>query len=141
MAAVSPLPNTRVIPKGWAQHHRPVADGLKTVPGVVKRISDGPAPYPKPEGWTGETQIHEAMFDVQELKREGGSVPGEQPTTDRQYLISTSVIDAPAFRAGERGDVVHVLGRQFRIVNIMFGSELWQIDLICVDNLTQQNPA
>lgn len=136
-----PLPNTRIIPKEWAAHHRPVADALLTDPGVVVRISDGPPPYPKPPEWTGGTEIHEAMFGVQELKREGGGVPGEQPTTERQYLISTSVIDAPPFRAGERGDVVHVIGRQFRIVNIMFGSELWQIDLICVDNLTQQNPA
>lgn len=137
---MSPLPNTRVIPTGWAAHHRPVADGTLTDPGVVKRISDGPAPYPKPADWTGDTTIHEAMFKVEALNREGGGVPGEQPTAERQYLITTSVIDAPAFRAGERGDVVHVIGRQFRILNIAFGSELWEIDLICVDNLTQQNP-
>lgn len=137
---MSPLPNTRVIPAGWAEHHRPTADGTKTVPGVVKRISDGPPPYPKPAGWTGETVIHEALFSVEPLNREGGGTPGEQPTTERQYLLTTSVVDAPAFRAGERGDVVHVIGRQFRILNIAFGSELWEIDLICVDNLTQQNP-
>lgn len=137
---MSPLPNTRVIPKGWAAHHQPVADSMMTSPGEVYRISDGPPPYPKPVGWSGETLIHKALFSVQELKREGGSVPAEQPTTERQYLITTSVIDAPAFRAGERGDVIHVIGRQFRISSIMFGSELWQIDLICTDNLTQQNP-
>lgn len=139
-APVSPLPNTRVIPAGWAEHHRPVAAGTMTAPGVVKRISDGPPPYPKPPGWTGETTVHEALFRVQELKREGGGTPGEQPTTERQYLLTTQVTDAPAFRAGERGDIVHVVGRQFRIVSIMFGSLLWEVDLICVDNLTQQNP-
>lgn len=135
-----PLPNTRVIPKNWAAHHQPVAAGTETAAGQVCRISTGPPPYPKPEGWTGETVIHEAMFNVQPLQREGGGTPGEQPTTERQYTISTSVIDAPAFRAGERGDVIHVLGRQFRISSIMFGTELWEIAFICTDNLTQQNP-
>jgi hypothetical protein len=112
-----------------------------TEPVVIKRISDGPPPYPIPDGWTSEATVHEAFCRVQELKREGGSVPAEQPTSERQYLITIPVIDAPAFRAGERGDVVHTLGRQFRIASIMFGSLLWELDFICVDNLTQQNPA
>lgn len=136
-----PLPNTHVIHKDWAAHHRPTADGTQTAPGKVYRISDGPAPFPKPEGWTGETLIHEAMFNVQPLQREGGGTPGEQPTAERQYTLTTSVIGAPAFRAGERGDVIDVIGRRFRISSIIFGTELWEIAFICTDNLTQQNPA
>ena len=110
-----PLPNTRVIHKDWAKHHQPTADGTQTVPGQVWRISDGPPPYPKPPGWAGETLVHEAMFNVQPLQREGGGTPGEQPTTERQYTVTTSVIDAPRFRAGERGDIITVLGRRLRI--------------------------
>lgn len=141
MAAVSPLRNSRVIPVAWAEHHRPVANGTMTEPCTIRRISAGPPPYPKPVGWDTGTQVHAALCRVQELKREGGSVPGEQPTTERQYLITIPVVDAPAFRSGERGDVVHALGRQFRIASIMAGSLLWELDLICIDNLTQQNPA
>ncbi|MGN7250054.1 DUF6093 family protein [Arthrobacter sp. SAFR-014] len=137
---MSPLPNTRVVPAGWAEHHRKASEGFMTSPGTVHRISDGPPPYPKPVGWTGEALIHEALFSVEPLNREGGGTPAEQPTTERQYQLTTKVIDAPAFRAGERGDIVRVIGREFRIVNIKFGSQLWEIDLICVDNLTQQNP-
>jgi hypothetical protein len=111
-----------------------------TEPCTIKRISDGPPPYPKPDGWTADRTLHETVCRVQELKREGGSVPAEQPTAERQYLVTIPVIGAPAFRAGERGDVVHALGRQFRIASIMFGSLLWELDFICVDNLTQQNP-
>jgi hypothetical protein len=138
---VSPLPNTKVIPAGWAEHHRPTANGTMTEPCVIKRVSDGPPPYPKPVDWVPDATVHETVCRVQELKREGGSVPAEQPTTERQYLVTIPVIGAPAFRAGERGDVVHTLGRQFRIASIMFGSLLWELDFVCVDNLTQQNPA
>lgn len=112
-----------------------------TEPCTIGRVSDGPPPYPKPEGWTGETLVHTTICRVQELKREGNPVPAEQPTSLREYLVTIPVIQAPAFRAGERGDIVHALGRDFRITSIMFGSLLWELDLICVDNLTQQNPA
>lgn len=137
---MSPLPGTSVFPKGWAEHHRPTANSSMTEPCVVKRVSAGPPPYPMPPGYTGAVDLHTTVCRVQSLNREGGGTPGEQPTTERQYLVTLPVIGAPAFRAGERGDVVHTLGRQFRIVNIMFGSQLWEIDLVCVDNLTQQNP-
>ena len=140
------LPNTKVIPNGWAAHHRPVATSTMTAPCTIGRISAGPAPYPKPEGWTGEALIHTTVCRVQELKREGGGVPGEQPTTERQYLVPVPLTNAegeplPDLRSGERGDIIHALGRQLRIVNIMFGSEEFERDLICVDNQTQQNPA
>lgn len=140
------LPSTRVIPGGWVAHHRPVANGTMTEPCVIKRITDGPPPYPIPDGWTNEVQVwplpdEPLMCRVQELNRDGGGTPGEQPTTERQYLVTIPVIGAPAFRAGEQGDVVHAIGRQFRISQIMFGTLLWEIDFICTDNLTQQNPA
>lgn len=137
---MSPLQNTRVIPAGWAEHHRPTANGTMTAEGTVHRVTTGPPPYPRPEGWTGETLLHTTMFRVQQLNREGGGNPGEQPTQERQYLLTTAVIGAPAFQAGERGDIVRVIGREFRIRQILFGSQLWEIDLMCVDNLTQQNP-
>lgn len=137
---MSPLPGTKVFHPRFAEHHRPTADASMTTPCTVHRVSGGPPPYPKPAGWTGAGVIHETTCRVQSLNREGGGVPAEQPVTERQYLVTLPVIGAPAFRAGERGDVVKALGREFRVVNIMFGSQLWEIDLICVDNLTQQNP-
>lgn len=142
---MSPLPGYKIIPPRWAEHHRPVANATMTAPCVIKRISDGPPPYPLPEGWTSERPIHESVCRVQELKREGGGTPGEQPTAERQYLIPVPLTNAdgvalPELRSGERGDIVHAIGRQFRIVQVMFGSQEWERDLICVDNQTQQNP-
>ena len=139
---MSPLANTRVIHPDWAAHHQPTADGTQTAPGTVVRISDGPPPYPKPADWTPETVIHSGMFNVQPMQREGGGVTGEQPITERQYTVTTSAAaDAPAFRSGERGDVILVLGRRFRISSQMMGTELWEIAFICTENQTQQNPA
>lgn len=140
------LPATSVLPPGWAERHRPIATSTMTVPCQIVRISDGPAPYPKPPGWTGERVIHDTVCRFQELKREGNPVPAEQPTSVREYLVpvpheSPFGVPLPELRAGERGDVILVMGRRLRISSIMFGSLEFERDLICVDNLTQQNPA
>jgi hypothetical protein len=133
------LPNTKPILDGWAEHHRPVAEATMTAPGTIHRITAGPPPYPKPEGWTGEALLHEALFRVQQRNREGGGTPGEQPTRERQYLLTTK-IGVPLLQTGERGDLVRVAGREFRVQQVLFGSLLWEVDLLCTDNLTQQNP-
>lgn len=133
-----PLPNTKVLPD--VPHHRKVVARTLTQPGKVWRVSAGPPPFPKPPGWTGREMIHETLFDVQPLQREGGGTPGEQPTTERQYTLTMQVTDAPAIRAGERGDIIEVIGREFKVLSFILGAELWQIDLVCSDNLTQQNP-
>jgi hypothetical protein len=134
-----------VIPPNWAQRHRPTATATMTVPCQIVRISDGPPPYPKPPGWTGERVIHDTVCRLQELKREGGAVPGEQPTSLREYLVPVPHVNPygyplPDLRAGERGDIVLVMGRRLNITNIMFGSLEFERDLICTDNLTQHNP-
>ena len=110
-----------------------------TEQGRIYRITDGPAPYPKPADWAPERLIHEAAFRVQQLNREGGGTPGEQPTRERQYLLTTK-IGVPKLQTGERGDIVRVAGREFRVQQVLFGSLLWEIDLLCTDNMTQQNP-
>jgi hypothetical protein len=79
------------------------------------------------------------MFRVQQLNREGGGTPGEQPTQERRYLITAST-ELPPLQSGERGDLVRVVGRTFRILQVLTGSLLWETDLICTENLTQQNP-
>lgn len=111
-----------------------------TSPGTVHRITAGPPPYPKPDGWASETQIHAGMFRVQQRNREGGGTPGEQPTRERTYLLTTKVIGMPALQTGERGDIIRCEGREFRVQQVLFGSVLWETDILCTDNMTQQNP-
>lgn len=142
---MSPLPGYKVIPTGWAERQRPVATATMATPCVIKRISDATPPYPLPEGWENERTIHETVCRVQQLNRAGGGVAAEQPTTERHYLIpvphtNPDGVALPELRAGEQGDIIHAIGRQFRIRQILFGSNEWERDLICVDNQTQQNP-
>jgi len=137
---MSPLPGWQVIPPGWAEHHRPTVRSTMTTPCTIGRITGGPAPYPKPPGWTGEALLHTTVCRVQELNREGTGTPGEQPTQERRYQVSLPVDGTPELQAGERGDIIHALGRQFRIQQIMFGTNEFERDVLCTDNLTQQNP-
>lgn len=136
---MSPLPNTRVIPAGWAEHHRPTVAETRQSPGTIHRITAGPPPYPLPEGWTADAPIYEGLFRVQQQNNEGGGTPGEQPTQERTYLIVAGT-DIPYLQVGERGDIIRVEGREFRVRQVLFGTYLWEMDLICSDNLTQQNP-
>lgn len=136
---MSPLPGWQVIPAGFAEHHQPTAESTMTSPGTIHRVTAGPPPYPKPAGWTGEQLVATTKFRVQELKREGGGTPGEQPTRERTYMLTTP-IGLPKLQTGERGDIIRTEGREFRVQQVLFGSLLWEVDLICTDNLTQQNP-
>lgn len=137
---MSPLPGWQVVPPKWAEHHRPTVNATFTAPGTIHRIAAGPPPYPRPVDWDPAPQIHEGFFRVQELKREGGGNPGEQPSVERQYLVATALAGTPQLQAGERGDLIKVVGRTFQVRSIMAGSHLWELDLVCVENLTQQNP-
>lgn len=109
---------------------------------VVVRITDGPPPYPLPDGWTPEAQVWPAPGEtgrcrVQELKRENTADAADQPTELRQYLIGLPY-GAPPFRTGERGDILRTVGREFNLKQSMAGSELWQADYIAWENQTQQ---
>lgn len=141
---MSPLPNSHVIPPGWAERHRPTAAATMQSPAVFRRISDGPAPYPLPDDWDSAEPIwgsadEPILVRVQQLNREGTTSASEQPTAIHQYLV-TAPVDGPTIRSGEQGDVIDVLGRCLRIINESFGTYLWERDFTCVDNLTQQNP-
>jgi len=110
-----------------------------TAPGKITRPNGAP-PFPKPPDWEPETDlVADCLFRVQELKRENSPVPAGQPTQERRYLVTMPLSKAPTggLKVGEDGDIVNVVGRRFRIMQTMTGSLLWELDLICTDNLTQ----
>lgn len=135
------LPGMKVIPDGWAEAHQPVAEATMTAPATFHRIIEGPPPYPLPEGWTGQEVIwDDVKVRVQQrAQRAGDVVTGMQPTTRRQILV-TCPLGGPELRAGENGDLIHVLDQWLRIIDILPGSLLWELDLLCSLNLTQDNP-
>lgn len=142
---MSPLPGWKVIPDNWAETHRPVAASAMTTECVIRRATDGPPPYPLPDGWDGSEIIWTGKCRVQELKRENSPIPGLQPSELRQYLTAFPFQNdagaaLPQLRTGEAGDTVHALGRVFNLKQSMTGSQLWQNDFIAWENQTQQNP-
>lgn len=138
---MSPLSGYKLFPDNWAEHHRPTAEASMTTPAVFVRISDGPAPYPVPPDWDPADVIWTTNVRVQARNKTAGDpVPAEQPTSLHEYLV-TAPVGGPELRVGEQGDVVRVLGRELRITDSRTGSQLWELDLVCTENLTQQNPA
>lgn len=134
---MSPFPTARVIPDGWAEHHRPVAEGTMQTPASFFRTTGGPAPYPRPPSWTGLTAIWMSPVRVQSLNVAAPTTEAaEQTVTVRRYLITTPV-GGPALQVG---DQVHTLGRRLRITDITPGSYLWEQDLTAEENLTQSGP-
>lgn len=138
-----PFPGQKIIPDGWADHHRPVVAAALTGACTVERVAGGPAPWPLPEDWTGRTPVWAGRCRIQELKREQASVPTEQPTESRQYLIQlpyTPDNPLPELRVGERGDIVTHAGVEYILKQRMTGTALWAHDFIAWENQTQQNP-
>ena len=137
-----PFPGTKIIPDGWSEHHRPVAAGGMTADCVIDRVTDGPAPFPLPDGWTGRTLLWSGKARIQELKREQAADLAGQPTESRQYLIQLPYDRTlPELHVGERGDIITSNATEYILKQRMTGSELWAHDFIAWENQTQQNPA
>lgn len=137
---MSPLPGWKVIPDGWTEHHVPIVAGTTTAECVILR-SPGPPPFPLPVGWVSEEEVWRGNCRLQELNREASTVPGYQPTEEREYLVVLSLDrNRPPIYTGESGDTLRVGGRDFRLKQSMAGSLLWENDYIAVENQTQQNP-
>lgn len=146
---MSPIPGYKVIPAKWSEHHRPTAEGGMTGTCSLFSINDGPAPYPLPAGWDGLVPLAAGKpCRVQVLNNSKSSVSAEQPVGTRQYLVTLPINGLPPITVGEGGTVIKVtaakdvglIGRTLRVIDIQHGTEMFQRDLICVDNLTQNNP-
>lgn len=133
---MSPFPGWRVIPEGWAEHHRPPAEATMTTPAKFVRVN-GPAPYPRPDNWHDSELLWETTVRVQALNNAPRQADAaEQTVTIRRYLV-TAPVDGPAVRIGKNADQIHVLGRRLRIVDMRPGSLLWEADYDCEENLSQ----
>ena len=139
-----PLPGHRIIPSNWSAHHQPVAAATMTSECTIQRVSDGPAPFPLPPDWDGGTPtIWAGSCRLQQLNREQSVDVAGQPTQGRHHLIGfpyDPTNPLPLLRVGERGDVVHISGREYTLMQRLDSSEEWQHDFIASGNQTQTNP-
>lgn len=140
-----PFPNTRVIPNGWAAHHRPVAEGGMTAAVHI------PGP-PGESTWDDETQttrippgadIYLGPARIQLLTlTEAQRMVAEQEITTLAYLVAIT-LEATDVDVNDEVivDQVHddgdqsLVGRRLRVRAVARGSLAWERDLVCTDDL------
>lgn len=126
---MAPLTGTRVIPVGWAAHHRPVVAGSMNLACEVWRPGDGPPPFGQDEApavlvWSGACRLQ------QRATGDGGKVVADQAVQVRDYLAVLPYEVLALVRSGEAGDVLKAGGRSYMILDALQGSELWECDLM-----------
>lgn len=131
-----PLPNTRVIHPDWSEHHRPTATGTMTATCTITR--GGGEGTTDPDGtWTpgAPTTVYTGACRMQALTtNERIEVAGDTQTTVRRYLLAVEY-DTDQVEIGDTVTItaavdVDAVGMTLRVVDVRYGSEQWQRDLI-----------
>lgn len=140
-----PLEGSRVIPAGWVEHHRPVAEA--TFVGAKIRLRD-PAGDTQGE-WDDDTGTYPTVkatpyFDgpcrVQQQKQPQVGSTGQQRITSHDYLIAVP-ITVTTVAVGHVGEVYEcdadpsLVGRPLKVTDVLRGSLAWERDLIAIDQL------
>lgn len=142
-----PLPNTRVIPQGWSAHHRPTAAGTMT--GTCTITAPGGEGTTGPDGdWTPGTgtTVYDGPCRLQALTtNERIEAAGDTQTTVRRYLISvqhdTDRIENGATVTITAARDAEAVGMTLRVVDVRYGSEQWQRDLIAEETYDETGAA
>lgn len=137
-----PLPNTRVIPTRWDEHHRPVAGGAQTSTGRVRRYSSegvwnettGKTDYPPPTDIYGTEAEPATMRIVRDGVEETRQI-GERTVVVRSYIVALPA-DAPEITI--RDEVLvstasdpHLADKKLWVHDVRYGSQVWERDLVC----------
>lgn len=132
-----PLPTTRVIHPRWSEHHRPTATGTQTAECIItSRTGTGTT---APDGAytpAAATTIYTGVCRLNALPRiePPRAVGGAQETHHRyRVAITYDAADIPI------GASVHItmatdarlIGREFRVTSVAYGSEQWERVLTC----------
>jgi hypothetical protein len=132
-----PLPTSRVIDPRWSGHHRPTAAATMTAECVITRPTGGGTTGPGGI-WTppAAATLYTGACRVQALATNERLLPrGDTTETHRRYLVAVAWDTAdPAI-----GDLIaitasvdpHLTGKKLRVIDIRYGAEQWQRDLIC----------
>lgn len=139
-----PLPATTVIHPDWSTRHRPVAEGTMTATATVTRAGTGDGSYNPATGQTdppAATTVGAGLVCRVQARdaSERVELVGDQPVTLRTYLVAFEAT-APAIRIDDRvaftaAKDAGLVGRSLRVRDVLFGSETWQRDTICEDDL------
>lgn len=136
-----PLPNTRVIPTGWEDHHAPVAEGGMTAACLITRqATEGQTPpfsqqtgrtrYPPP------VEIYRGACEIERGPTQAAAHDiGSREVTVRQVVVSIP-LSAQQPKVRDMVEVLEatdpqVVGLKFIVEEIRPGSLTWERDLLC----------
>lgn len=147
LAVLMPVPGSRVIPTGWEQHHRPVAEGTFTAICRIDKAGAGQGTW-NPTTSTYDPPARILLHDnepcrVQELKQPTVSEVGHQQVTAQHYQVSvrSAITDVePDHHVTVIGGLdptldPSLIGRPLVITTVQRGSVIWERDLLAIDNL------
>ncbi|MGI5423063.1 DUF6093 family protein [Actinomadura luteofluorescens] len=120
----------------WSEHHRPTATGLMTAACTISGAG-GDGSTDANGDWTPGTgdPIYDGPCRLQALTtNERVEVAGETQTTVRRYLIAIEH-DAARVEVGATVTITaavdaEAVGMTLRVVDVRYGSEQWERDLI-----------
>lgn len=142
---MAPL-NNRVIPDGWREHHRPVAESSMT--GLVDVFDRSILKEPKdPLGDPEAPKVgHGIPCRIQQIDRPSNTVVAGQEIATRQYRVVVPSNSGIEWRPGSRGTFLKVvgvapdadrsaiMGMILELREVLRGTETWEQDLVCVEN-------
>lgn len=141
----------KVVPDGWSAHHAPVAEAFMTAQCRV-HDADAVGSWPDYEIIPGKQYYPEGddpgICSVQALGVGRDSFSIDSTVTLRSCLVSIP-LPGPRLKAGEGAPYVTIThcpddpdleGRTFAIEDIQHSSLNWTRDLICIEDLTANNP-
>lgn len=133
-----PLSGSHVIHPRWSEHHRPTATSAMTAECIITRAT-GPGTTAPDGTYTAaaRTTIYTGVCRVvaRPVINEGVKVAGETQETHRHYQVSIRH-DTPEILIDDLVEVTVAVdaglaGKKLRVVDVAYGSEQWQRDLLC----------
>lgn len=142
---MSPLPNTRTVPRGWSKHHAPAARGaMNATVTVTDPRRATPGAFDPETGSRGAATpfvvVAGADARVQEIDASRAGNLGEQPVGVRLYLVQLPMT-CPAVHLDYIVTVTacandaHLVGRPLVVKDVQYGSERFTRDLVCSDTV------
>lgn len=139
-----PLPGTKVIHRDFSTHHMPTAEGTMTSTCTITRAS---ATVGTMNDTTGDVTITAGVTIATDIVCRVQAEPasmrtqpsGGQEVTQRLYAVSVPA-DTALVLVDDRVTITTavdplLVGRVLRVVDVQYGSEGWQNDLVCKDDL------
>ncbi|MFC0623232.1 DUF6093 family protein [Kribbella deserti] len=139
-----PRPGTPVIPVGWSQYHRPVAELSMTARCTIDADGTGEPVWNNDTGtWDAPARVvlHTGVpCRIQQQRQPQEANASGQSVTTHDYLVPVpaeilNVEVGHELRIDSCPDDPSLVGRRLVVTDVLRGSLAWERDLICVDRL------